>query len=94
MFTTKLWAEVGIWNHGEPALLIMKGIYDDEYENQIDDISVLHDVDLVFPDGYDQQLDDMLGLPWEEPLAALGYRRVSSRHDYTPYSAAFDIKEV
>jgi hypothetical protein len=89
--TTKLWAEVGIWNAGEPALLVMQGEYDDDGQI-VDTPTVLHDVALDAQEDVDR---DMLELPWQEPLAALGYRRVpGSNHEYLPYSVAFDIEEV
>jgi len=87
--TLKTWAEVGIWNVGEPALVVMQGEYD-ENGQIVDTPTVLHDVPLRMPEDIDR---DMLLLPWQEPLAALGYRRVpGSHHEYTDYSVAFDVE--
>jgi hypothetical protein len=91
--TLKMWAEVGIWNSGEPALVIMRGYLEDG--QLIDSPEVLHDVPLTFPEGYDEHSSDMILLPWEEPLEALGYRQIAgSSHDYLTDSVAFDVEKV
>jgi hypothetical protein len=88
--TTKLWAEVGIWIPGEPGLVVMQAVYDED--GQITDtLTLLHDVALDAPD--DDR--DMMELPWQEPLATLGYRRVpGSNHFYSDYSVGFDVEQV
>jgi hypothetical protein len=85
----KTWAEIGIWNAGEPALLVMQGALEDG--QPVDTPTVLHDLPLTLPEGHAER--DMLTLPWQEPLAALGYRRVpGSNHEYLDYSVAFDVE--
>ncbi len=93
MFQTKTWVEVGIWNAGEPAVLIQTGHYEDGVLIELPEI--LHDVLLEFPEGYDEAREDMFGLPWLEALEKLGYRKVPGAFvHYLPYSVAFDIEEV
>jgi hypothetical protein len=71
--------------------MILRGISDDS----LTQLEVLHDVALDFPEGYDEQRDDMADLAWQEVLEALGYRRVpGSKLEYLPYSVAFDVEEV
>jgi hypothetical protein len=93
MFQTKTWVEVGIWNAGEPALLVMSGVFD-ENDQLFDTPEVLHDVPLTFPADYHDN-DDMLYLHWEQPLRDLGYRVIDlNNREYGPYSVIFDVQEV
>lgn len=88
----EMWAEVGIWNAGEPALVVMRGEY---WGGQlVDTPSVLHDVPLSIPDGFDDK-QDVAQLEWEEPLRGLGYRRVpGSAGEYTECGYLFPIEQL
>jgi hypothetical protein len=86
--TTKVWAEVGEWVRGEPALVIMHG--DIEDGQLVDTPEVLHDVPVAaWPDNLAPSADDAA-----EALKELGYRKVPGAcEDATPYGIAFDIEE-
>ncbi len=79
--TTKLWAEAGEWTRGEPALVVMRGEFDDG--QIIDAPAVLHDVPLADADDWDAALRD------------LGYRQIPGTEvNHTDYGVAFDIEEL
>jgi hypothetical protein len=94
-FEIRTWAEVGIWNQGDPpALVVMSATFED---GQIfEGVDVLHEVDLEVPAGFNQDDHwDIADLPWREPLRALGYRRelgAENMGNYTPYGYAFMVE--
>ena len=91
---TRIWCEVGIWNAGEPALLVMSAAFD-ENDQMLDSPEVLNDVPLAFPDGYDENRDDLLDLQWEQALRDLGYRVVNlNDREYATHSVIFDVQKV
>lgn len=76
--TVKTWAEAGEWTRGEPALVILRGEFDN---GQFLEAQVLHDVALADVDDFDGA------------LRGLGYRAVTGGQvTHTDYGIAFDVE--
>jgi hypothetical protein len=91
----RIWAEVGIWNAGEPALVVMRGFFDENGQPFDNSPEVLHDVPLAFPDSFDEKRSDVADLPWGTALNDLGYRAVPGQEfGYSAHAVVFDVETV
>lgn len=88
MIETRIWAEVGQWQRGEHALVVMRGAFEDG--QMIDSPEMLHDVSLpAWPADREPIGDD-----WDGPLLTLGYRMApGATVGYTGYGVVFDVEE-
>lgn len=77
---TELWAEISTIS-GESALLIMERPERDERPEVINEVAIAIDPDM-----------DVAHADVAAPLAALGYREIGERREYTEYGCALNIE--